>query len=146
MTCSNEGVHWILNETVFLGTPTILGPNLGMNYMMSPPVAWSSWNDFSWHWIEGIHHLQLENKLVEVKVQGASNAMDYYFTSTLGCYSELMRDKCVAKASQNWRHKTCLVNWYNIFLTTMEQIPLEVLVMAKRWDIPKTCNLTWNVT
>jgi hypothetical protein len=37
--------------------------------------------------------------------------MDYYFTSTLGCYSELMHDKCVAKASQNWRHKTCLVNY-----------------------------------
>jgi hypothetical protein len=103
--------------------------DLGMNCMMFPPVAWSSWNDFSWHWIEGIHHVQLDNNLVEVKVQGASNAMD-----------------CVAKASQIWRHKTCLVNWYNIFFTIMEWIPLEVLVMAKRWDIPKTCNLTWNVT
>jgi hypothetical protein len=35
----------------------------------------------------------LENNPIEVKVQGAPNVMDYYFTSTLGCNSKLMWGK-----------------------------------------------------
>jgi hypothetical protein len=46
--------------------------------------------DPSWHWIKGIHHVQLENSLVKVKVQGAFDAMDYNFTYTFGCYSKLV--------------------------------------------------------
>jgi len=41
------------------------------------------------HQIEGIHHVQLKNNLVKAKVQGALNTVDYNFTSTLGCNSEL---------------------------------------------------------
>jgi hypothetical protein len=46
--------------------------------------------DPSWHWIKSICHVKLENNIVGVKVQGALDAMDYGFTSTLGCYSKLV--------------------------------------------------------
>jgi hypothetical protein len=63
----------------------------GMNYMMFSPIAWNSWNyDPFWHQVENICHIQLKNNLVEVKVQGAHDVMDYCFTSALGCYFELV--------------------------------------------------------
>jgi hypothetical protein len=35
----------------------------------------------------------LENNIIEVKVQGAFDAMDYYFISALGYYFELVWGK-----------------------------------------------------
>jgi len=95
--------------------------------------------DLFWHWIKGICHVQLENNLVGLKVQGAFDAMDYNFTSTLGCYSKLVWNKCVAKTLWNWRHKMRLVNQYNASLTTMGQIPPKVLVMVKKQITPRIC-------
>jgi len=43
-----------------------------------------------WHQIKGICHVQLENNLVGVKVQGAPYAMDYCFIIALNCNSELV--------------------------------------------------------
>jgi hypothetical protein len=43
-----------------------------------------------WQQIEDICHDRLENNPIKVKVQGAPNAMDYCFTSTLGYYFELV--------------------------------------------------------
>jgi hypothetical protein len=33
--------------------------------------------DPSWHWINRVCHVYLENNLSEVKIQGAHDAMDY---------------------------------------------------------------------
>jgi hypothetical protein len=48
-------------------------------------------------------------------------------------------EKCVAKVSQNWRHKMRLLSQYNVSPTIMEQIPPKGLVMAKRRATPSTC-------
>jgi hypothetical protein len=48
-------------------------------------------------------------------------------------------EKCVTKASQNWRHKARLVNRYNGSPTAMGWIPPKGLVMAKRRAISRTC-------
>jgi hypothetical protein len=42
------------------------------------------------HQIENIHHVQVHNNPIGVKVQGALDAMDYCFISTLGCYFKLV--------------------------------------------------------
>jgi hypothetical protein len=47
-------------------------------------------------------------------------------------------EKCVTKASQNWRHKTRLVSRYNVSPTTMGWTLLEGLVMVKKWVVPRT--------
>jgi hypothetical protein len=39
----------------------------------------------------------LENNLVGVKVEDAHDAMDYSFTSSLGCYSKLMQGEMCYK-------------------------------------------------
>jgi hypothetical protein len=49
--------------------------------------------DYSSHRIEGIHHIQLNNHPVRVKVQNAHNTMDYNFTFALGCKSKLAQGK-----------------------------------------------------
>jgi len=41
-------------------------------------------------------------------------------------------EKCVAKASQNLKHKTWLVSRYNASPMVMGKTPLESLVIAKR--------------
>ncbi len=51
--------------------------------------------------------------------------------------SNWCREKCVAKASQNWKHKTWIVNQYNVSPITMGWIPLDGLVMVKRWVAPR---------
>jgi hypothetical protein len=51
-----------------------------------------------WHWIESICYVKLKNNLVEVKVQGASNAMDYYFTTTFSYNSKLVWGKMYCKS------------------------------------------------
>jgi hypothetical protein len=91
------------------------------------------------HPIKGIYHVQLEKKLVGVKVQSALDVMDYCFTFTLGCYFKLVLGKCVAKVWQNWRHKVQLVNWCKNSPSTMGQTLHEGLVMVKRWVAPRTC-------
>jgi hypothetical protein len=48
-------------------------------------------------------------------------------------------EKCVTKASWNWRHKAQLCESTQWFPTTMGRIPLEGLLMAKRWAIPRMC-------
>ncbi len=48
-------------------------------------------------------------------------------------------EKCVTKASRNWRHKARLVSRYNDSPTTMGWTPLEGFVMAKRQVAPRTC-------
>ncbi len=57
--------------------------------------------DPSWHQLEGIHDFQLKNNPIEVKVQGAPNAIEYYFTSMLVVIPNWCGEECVAKASQN---------------------------------------------
>jgi hypothetical protein len=48
-------------------------------------------------------------------------------------------ENCVAKASWNWKHKVRLMGWYNVSPMTMRQIPLEGLVMTKKWTAPRIC-------
>jgi hypothetical protein len=48
-------------------------------------------------------------------------------------------ERCVAKASQNCRHKTWLMNQYNVYVITMWQIPREGFVKVKRQVAPRTC-------
>jgi hypothetical protein len=54
--------------------------------------------------------------------------------ATPNCYGE----KCVAKTSWNWKHKTQRESGYNVSSTTMGQTPPKCLVMAKSWAAPKT--------
>jgi hypothetical protein len=63
---------------------------------MFPPIAWLKYGP-SWHQIEGVCHLQLENNLVEVKVQGAPDVMDSHLTITLNCNFKLVRKKMCYK-------------------------------------------------
>jgi hypothetical protein len=53
--------------------------------------------DPSWHLIEGVCHVQLKNNLVEMKVQGGPNAMDYYFTIIFSYNSRLVWGKMCSK-------------------------------------------------
>jgi hypothetical protein len=53
--------------------------------------------DPSWHQIEGICHLQLDNNLVEVKVQGAPDVVNSHFTTTFNCNFKLVRGKMCCK-------------------------------------------------
>ncbi len=46
-------------------------------------------------------------------------------------------EKCVAKVLRNWKHKTQIVNQYNVSPIAMGWTPLESLVMVKRWAVPK---------
>jgi ABC-type polysaccharide/polyol phosphate export permease len=39
-------------------------------------------------WIESVHHIELENNPINVKVQGAFDAMNYNFTTTFSCNFE----------------------------------------------------------
>jgi len=52
--------------------------------------------DLFWHQIEGIGHIQLNNP-IGVKVQGAFDAINYYFTIAFSCNFELMRGKMCCK-------------------------------------------------
>jgi len=123
-------------------------PTKGTNYMMSPLVAWNSWNmthfdtklkafaTFSW-------------KTTQSRWRSKMHLMSWIIVShsPLVATPNWCGEKCVAKTLQNWRHKMWLVNWYNISHTTLRQTPVEGLVMAKRWTTPKICcNSTWNVT
>ncbi len=66
------------------------------------------------------------------------------------------KEKCVAKALWNWKHKARLVNGNNISFTTMEHTPPERLIMVKRQATPRTfaiwhgmwycaiCEQSWN--
>jgi hypothetical protein len=49
------------------------------------------------------------------------------------------KEKCVTKASQNWKHNVQLMNQYNVSRTIMGQTPPKSLVMAKRLAAPRTC-------
>jgi hypothetical protein len=51
-----------------------------------------------WYWIEGVCHVQLKNNQVGVKVQGALDAMDYYFTTTFSYNSKLVWGKMCYKS------------------------------------------------
>jgi hypothetical protein len=53
--------------------------------------------DPSWHWIKGVCHIQLKNNLIEMKVQGAFNALDYYFTIAFNYNSKLVWGKMCSK-------------------------------------------------
>ncbi len=67
-----------------------------------------------------------------------SNAMDYWYTSTLVATLNWCEKKSVAKASQKWRHKMWLMNRYNVSPTTMGQT-FKNLVMAKKWTALRIC-------
>jgi hypothetical protein len=54
--------------------------------------------DSSWHRIESICLLQPKKNLIEVKVQGAPNALDYYITSAFGCNFRLVQEKVCYKS------------------------------------------------
>jgi hypothetical protein len=95
--CSNERGPLDIKWDNLFGYPNHIWTQPEDELYDVPTCCMKFLNDFSWLWIEGIHHIQLENNLVEVKVQGAPNAMDYYFTSTVGCYSKLMRCKGITK-------------------------------------------------
>jgi hypothetical protein len=88
--------------------------------------------DPSWDQIEGICHLQLENNLIEVKVQGAPDVLDSHFITTFNCNYKVVRGKCVAKALWNWKHNLQLVNQYNVSPIIIKQTSLKGLVIAKR--------------
>jgi hypothetical protein len=54
-------------------------------------------------------------------------------------------EKCVAKASQNWKHKMQLVSHYNVSLITMGWIPFEGLIMAKKHVAPRICAIRYGM-
>jgi hypothetical protein len=104
-----------------------------MNYMMSPSIAWSSWN------------MTLIGTKLKVfatstwkptysRWRSMVHLMLWIITSQqpLVTTPNWCGEKCVPKASQNWKHKARLVSQYNVFPTTMEQIPHEGLFMVKR--------------
>ncbi len=88
--------------------------------------------------IEHIHNVSLENNQVKAKVQGAYNAMNYCFTSTLVTTLNWCGEKYIAKASRKWRHKMQLVNQYNISPMTMGQT-FKSLITVERWVSQRIC-------
>jgi hypothetical protein len=50
-----------------------------------------------WHQIKSVCHVQLENNLIGVKVQGALNVVEHYFTTTLSYNSKLVQGKTCCK-------------------------------------------------
>ncbi len=50
-------------------------------------------------------------------------------------------EKCVTKASQNWKHKVWIVSRYNVSPITMGRTPPRSLVMVKKQAVPKTLTI-----
>jgi hypothetical protein len=93
--------------------------------------------DPSWHWIKNIHYVQL--KKTQSRWKFRVHLMLWIIASQPHLIANLCGNKCVAKASWNWKHKVWLVNRYNVSFNIMEHIPPEGLVMVKSWAIPSTC-------
>jgi hypothetical protein len=83
--------------------------------MISPLVAQSSWN---------MTYLDTKLKAIalsswrttQLKWRSRVHLMLWITISQPSLVStpNLCGEKCVAKASRNWKHKTWLVNWYNV--------------------------------
>jgi hypothetical protein len=101
--------------------------------------------DYFLHQIESIHHIQLKNHPIKMKVQNALNTMDHNFTSTFGCNSNWCGEKCVAKESWNWRHKARLMSRYNASPIIMGQIPPKGFNEAKRQATPRICAIQFGM-
>jgi hypothetical protein len=86
-----------------------------------------------WHWIESICHIQLKNNPIRVKVPWII-ASQPPLIITPNWFGE----NCVTKVSRNWRHKTRLVNWYNVPPIVMGRNPLESFVMVNKHVAPRT--------
>jgi len=56
--------------------------------------------------------------------------------------------KCIAKTSQNWRHKTQLVKWYNVPPWQWDKLHLRAWSWLM-WTIPRICAIqvsTWDMS
>jgi len=91
------------------------------------------------HWVESICYVELENNSVGWRFE--VHLMPWIIVSHPPLVTTLnwCGEKCVVKASQNWRHKVQLMSWYNVFTTTMGWTPLEDLVKVRRRATLNTC-------
>ncbi len=91
----------------------------GMNCMMSPSYVHMKFLKYDpfWHQIENVFHIQLENN--PIGWRSKVHIMPWITTSQLPLIATLKwcREKCVTKMLWNWRHKTWLVNRYNVSYT-----------------------------
>ncbi len=74
-----------------------------------------------------------------MKVQGALDVVDYWFTSVHNYNSKLVRRNVLQL--RHWKIEGINVNRYNIFPIVMGWISIEGLVMVRKWAIPRTCVL-----
>ncbi len=123
----------------------------GMSYMMSPPIAWNSWN---------MTPLDIEFKAfatsnwrrTQSRWRSKVHLMPWIIASQppLVATPNWCGEKCVAKVSWNWsRQKMWLVSQYNVSHTAMWQTSPEGLVMAKRRATTRTHAIwggTWPCT
>jgi hypothetical protein len=109
--------------------------------MYDVPICYTKFlkYDLFKHWIEGICYVELEKNPIRWKSK--VHLMPWIIVShpPLVTTPNWCGEKCVAKASRNWRHKVQLMNQYNVFITTMGWTLLEDLVKVRREVVAKTC-------
>jgi hypothetical protein len=107
---------------------------------MSPPIARSLWNMTPYN-----TELKTFAKFRLRTTQSRSKSKVHWMPWIIISYRPLVatlnwcREKCVAKASWNWRHESWLMSWYNISPTIMGWIPFKGLFMVKKRATPRIC-------
>jgi hypothetical protein len=110
-----------------------------MNYMMFSFVAWNSWNMTPFD-TKLKTFVNFSCRITQSEWRFTVHLMLWIIAShpPLVVTLNWCREKCVAKALWNWRHKTQFVSWDNVSPTVMGRIPLESLVMVKRRAVLRT--------
>jgi hypothetical protein len=111
-----------------------------MSCMMSPPIAQIFWNMIYFD-IKLKVFTTSSWKTTQSRWRSKVHLIPWITTShpPLVVIPNWCKEKCVTKASRNWKHKMRLVSQYNVSPMTMRQTPLEGLVMAKRQAVLRIC-------